>query len=105
MKKILTFLTLFFASANAFALDYRINLINNTSENIDRFYASNVGTDSWEEDILGVSILRPGRYVTINLYDGTGMCRFDFKTVMEDGQVLIRRNVNVCGITDYTISE
>lgn len=105
MKKILAFLTLFFLSFIASAADYRINLVNATSQSIERFYASNVGTNHWEEDILGVNILHPGHYVRINLYDGSGYCRFDFKTVMESGQTIVRRNVNVCGITEYTIYE
>jgi hypothetical protein len=69
------------------------------------FYASNVGTDSWEEDILGTGIVQPGSSIVINLDDSTGYCRFDLKTVMADGTALVRRNVDVCAVGTYSIEE
>ena len=89
--------------ANADAYDRRVVLVNNSSQALTRFYASNVGTDNWQEDVLGRYALRPGQQVRINLNDGTGYCRFDFKTVAASGEVIVRRNVNVCEVTTYTI--
>ena len=89
--------------ANADAYDRRIVLVNHSSQTIARFYASNVGADNWQEDILGRSTVRPGQQVRINLNDGSGYCRFDFRTVAASGEVLVRRNVNVCEVTTYTL--
>ena len=89
----------------ASALDRRILLRNNTDEAVIEFYASNVGSDDWEEDILGPDRFLPsGNAVIINIDDGTGYCRFDFKTVFSDGSNVIRRDVNVCEVTSYTVS-
>ena len=38
----------------ASALDRRVTIMNDTDYTIVRFYGSNKGSESWEEDILGV---------------------------------------------------
>jgi hypothetical protein len=93
------------ASGQAFAFDRHIVLINHSHQTITEFHASNVGSDSWEEDILGDSVVRPGQRVRINLDDHTGYCRFDFKTVTESGSAVVRRGVNVCEMETYTITD
>jgi len=84
------------------ALDRRVTIVNNTGFTITNFYGSNKGTNSWEEDILGQSTLPSGSQVTINFNDGSGYCKFDFKAVFSDGDVLVRENVNVCEIGTFT---
>ncbi|HEY5072226.1 MAG TPA: hypothetical protein VII63_09355 [Caulobacteraceae bacterium] len=82
-----------------------VKIINETSHTMVHFYASNVNTESWEEDILGRDVLRVGGDVVINIDDGTGHCLFDFKAVFDDGDALVRRNVNVCRVTTYRYAE
>ena len=95
-----------FASfATADAADRRVRIINETSFDIVRFYGSNVGTDSWEEDILGRDILRAGRSVTINFDDGSGYCIFDFKAVFDDGDEVVKERVNVCKIGSFRFTQ
>ena len=89
----------------ALALDRRIRLINDSSDTIVEFHASNTGRGRWEEDILGQQVVPPGRSVVINLNDGSGYCRFDFKTVMENGKSLVKRNVNICALETYRITD
>jgi hypothetical protein len=85
--------------------DRRVRLVNNSSKTIMSFYASNVRRDRWEEDILRNRTVAPRQSVTINIDDGTGSCNFDFKTVMRGGQEVIKRNVDVCKVATYTISD
>ena len=85
--------------------DRRVRLVNNSSKTIVSFYASNVRREGWEEDSLGRNTVGPRQSVSINIDDGTGACNFDFKTVMRGGQELIKRNVNVCQVSTYTISD
>lgn len=87
------------------AADRRVRIINETSYDIVRFYGSNVGTDSWEEDILGRDILRAGRSVMINFDDGSGYCIFDFKAVFDDGDEVIKERVNVCKIGSFRFTQ
>lgn len=95
--------TLGIFSANA--LDRRVNIINATSYDIIEFYASSVGVRDWEEDILGPDILEAGESVVINIDDGTGYCKYDFLAVFDDGEEVIKGNVNVCEISSFRFTE
>lgn len=94
-----------FTPGMASAEDRRVRIINETRHIIVRFYASNVNATSWEEDILGQSVLKPGASVTINIDDGSGYCLFDFKAVFDDGDSLVRQRVDVCKISSYRYTE
>ncbi|MEQ9520635.1 MAG: hypothetical protein RLN89_14490 [Parvibaculum sp.] len=83
------------------AEDRRVRIINETQTTMVEFYASNVGAESWQEDILGQDILAPGDSVMMNIDDGTGYCLYDFRAVFTDGDVLIRERVDVCSISSY----
>lgn len=89
----------------ALAEDRRVKIINETDHTIVQFYASNVGQDDWEEDILGADMLRPGQSVTINIDDGSGYCKYDFKAVFSDGDVLVRQGIDVCKVSVYRYTE
>jgi hypothetical protein len=86
----------------SYAQDRRVRIVNDTDFTLVQFYGSNKGSKSWEEDILGSDVLRPGQSVNINFDDGTGYCKFDFKAVFDDGDVLIRKNINICEIGTFT---
>jgi hypothetical protein len=84
------------------ALDRRVRIINDSAYDIHEFYASSVGVTSWEEDILGRDILRSGTTLVINIDDGTGYCKYDFRAVFEDGDEAVTEGVNVCEISEFT---
>lgn len=86
----------------AAALDRRVQIINNTGYTIVEFYGSNTGSNSWEEDILGQDVLPSGNSVVINFDDASGYCKFDFRAVFEDGDVLEKGGVNICEISTFT---
>ncbi len=89
-------------AAPAFAQDRRVTIVNNTGFTIVRFYGSNKGSDSWEEDILGDNVLKSKSQVTINFDDGTGYCKFDFRAEFNDGDVLVQKDINICDIGTFT---
>ena|SRR5579859_6785085 len=98
-RRLLTALALagiFGLSTAAQALDRHVWIVNNSNRTMISFYASNVGSDSWEEDILGIGMLSPGERVRVNINDGSGYCKFDLKAVMRGGISVTRRNFNVC---------
>jgi hypothetical protein len=76
---------------------------NQTRKTVYRFFGSNVSRSSYEEDILGNIVLRPGESVNINFDDGSGYCNFDFKVVFQDGSYFTDDNINVCSISSYSI--
>lgn len=88
----------------ASALDRHIEFTNNTRMTIVEIYVSPFGTGTWEQDLLGDDILAPASSVLINIDDERGYCRFDLKTVFDDGTVRVRRGINVCALERYAIS-
>lgn len=92
-------------AAPALAADRRVEIANDTSYMIVEFYASSVGENSWEEDILGRDMLAPGESVVIDIDDGSGHCLYDFKAVFEDGDELKKGRINVCEIESYSYTD
>lgn len=90
------------AFAPASAANRHVDVINKTGKTLSEFYASNTGTESWEEDILGKDTLDDGETFEINIDDGTGACKFDFKAVFTDGTSHVQRGVDVCTISTFT---
>lgn len=108
MKNMAAGLVLAFLAAgivDAAALDRRVQINNETSFDIIEFYASNTGTNSWEEDILGKDILPAGHSVMINIDDGSGYCKFDFLAVFDDGDEVTSANNNVCELSEFSFTE
>lgn len=93
------------AAAPAIAQDRHVLLINETRHAIVEFYASNIGRDTWEEDILGEDVLPVGQSVNINIDDGTEACLYDFKAVFDDGDSLVRNRIDVCTVGTYRYTE
>jgi hypothetical protein len=90
---------------DAAALDRRVRINNKSSYDIIEFYASNTGTRSWEEDILGRNILPSGSSVVINIDDGSGYCKYDFLAVFEDGDEVVSNDNNVCELSDFNFTD
>ena len=88
----------------AAAYNRHVDIVNNSDLAIVEFHASNVGENLWGPDLLGHIVLTPGDDADINLDDGSGYCRFDFLTIMDDGTRLVRPRVNVCEVASYTVN-
>jgi len=88
----------------ASAFERRIELTNKTRFTIIEVEVARVGTGRWERDLLGDDILLPAQSVLVDIDDGKGYCRFDFKTVFDDGTSLIRRDIDVCAVERFAIS-
>ncbi len=88
----------------AWALDRKVTIVNNSGFTISYFYGSNVGTTFWEEDLLSSDVLSNGASVVVNFDDTTGYCRFDFRAIFDDGTEIVKKDVNVCEITTFTIN-
>ncbi|HLU00170.1 MAG TPA: hypothetical protein VKZ70_10560 [Burkholderiaceae bacterium] len=86
----------------AVAADRKVKVINKTKTPLFAFYASRTSTDDWEEDILGDDVIMPGRSLVIDIDDGTGACKFDFKGEFEDGDVVVKRNIDVCKVGEFS---
>lgn len=83
----------------------RVRMVNATSYTIERMYGSNVGARSWQEDVLGERVLRPGQNVVVNWDDGSCYCEFDFRAVYSDGDKSEKRGVDVCRLATFRFVE
>jgi hypothetical protein len=105
LSTIVTMAVLAVGVADANALDRRVRINNQSSYDIYEFYASNTGTSSWEEDILGNDILPAGSSVMINIDDGSGYCKYDFLAVFEDGDEVVSSDNNVCELAQFNFTD
>lgn len=103
-RMIVTAIVVFAMAVPASALDRRVRIVNNTGYTMVQFYGSYRDTDSWEEDILGSSVLQSGSSVVVNFNDGTGYCIFDFKAVFSDGDEVTAFGKNVCELATFTFN-
>jgi len=90
-------------STNADSLDRRVHIQNNSSYSMTKLHASNVRRTGWEEDMLGIGILAPGRQINVNIDDGSGYCHYDLKAIFSTGAEIIRWNVDVCAVKRWSI--
>ena len=89
----------------ALAADRKVKVINKTKTPIYGFYASRTSSNDWEEDILGDDVIMPGESMVINIDDGSGACKFDFKGEFEDGDEVVKTNVDVCKIGEFSFTQ
>ena len=99
------FLLLSLSAISANAADRRVTVVNKTKVAVVEFYASRADTDDWEEDILGQDVLEPDDSVEINIDDGSGACRFDFKAVFDDDDEVIKKKIDVCAVGTFTLTQ
>ena len=91
--------------APAYAEDLVFMLDNQSSGAVQEFYASPVGVDDWEEDILGQDVLPAGEALRITIADGRTVCEYDLRFVFDDGSDMEERNINLCETGSYTVSD
>jgi hypothetical protein len=92
------------AGSPASAFDRRIELTNNTRMAIVEIQIAQVGTRRWERDLLGDDILLPAQSVLVDIDDAKGNCRFDIKTIFDDGTTSVRRDIDVCAVERFAVS-
>ena len=102
---LMTLTVLSFGPAHADDQDRHVKIVNDTDSTMVHFYASNVAVTDWQEDILGQAVLKPGQSVTINIDDGTGHCKYDFKATFDDGTSTIKQGIDVCHVGTYRYHE
>jgi hypothetical protein len=78
---------------------------NISTQTLRELYASPITAKTWEEDLLGQRTLTPGQSISANIDNGTTECNYDLKAVMANGTEHVKRGVNVCAISKWTIGD
>lgn len=86
------------------AFDGQLELTNNTRMTIVEIQIARVGSERWERDLLGEDVLLPAQSLLVRIGDTKGSCRYDFKTVFDDGATSIRRNIDICAVETFAVS-
>lgn len=90
--------------APALADPLRFTLINASPYDVKGFYLSPVGINDWEEDVFGDGYLSAGSQVTISVDDGRDLCIYDMRFLMPDDSEFVEKAINVCDLSEYTLS-
>ncbi len=81
--------------------DFRV--YNGSSMTLTHLYVSDSSLDSWDNDILGQSVLPSGYNIQVVFSDPSpNRCLYDVRAIFADGQVLEDYRINVCNSSDYT---
>ena len=75
------------------------NLVNQSGQVIEQFYASPSSQQGWGPDRLGNDVVQPGGRFAVSL--PTGECQYDLRVVWRGGDAQERRNLNTCEMNDY----
>jgi hypothetical protein len=94
-----------FSTTAAFAEDLTFQLTNLSSRALVVFQTSPSGTDSWEEDVFGDSIMPSGNTVPVTIADGQDVCVYDMRFIMDDEAVLEHYEIDLCELGEYTLSD
>lgn len=87
-------------TGTALANDRRVIVHNQSDDVVVQLFGSNVGTDDWEEDVLGRGVIYPWDDVLVDFDDGSGYCKFDIRAVFDDGTEVLYWDFNVCVESD-----
>jgi hypothetical protein len=86
----------------ALAQSYQIRFQNNSGVTLTYLYASDTNNSSWEQDLLGQNVLRPGQYLDLTIHNVSN-CLYDVLFQFDNGMEL-QDVVNICNVGTYTIN-
>jgi hypothetical protein len=84
--------------------DLHFSVKNDSGKAIKELYVSHVGTNSWENDLLGGDAIEPGEEQPIVVNDGRDTCHYDLKVVDEDGSEAEARDQDLCSFDGGTFN-
>lgn len=79
-------------------------LENATDSVLTELHISHTGTNSWEEDILGVDVLGSGESVNVSIDDGLSDCEYDVRADFDDGSHIEVGSVDFCELDGETLT-
>jgi len=81
-----------------------LKLTNTANDAIQAVYAAPAGTLDLSDDLLGRQTAAPGRTVTLKIKDPKGVCVFDLEVLMNKGDDITKKAVNVCTAETYAFA-
>jgi hypothetical protein len=77
-------------------------LTNGSKSGIQAVYAAPTGTLNLSDDLLGKQVAGVGKTVTLKVNDKAGTCVFDLQFLMNDGDAVDMKGVDLCKTSTVT---
>ena len=80
-------------------------LTNGSKNGIQAVYAAPTGTLNLSDDLLGKQVAGVGKTVTLKVNDKAGTCVFDLQFLMNDGDAVDMKGVDLCKTSAVTYGD
>ena len=77
-------------------------MVNGSNTTIAHLYVSPNSSNYWGPDVLGSSVLAPGRATLVEFSGRLSTCMYDLKVRTSDGLETVRYDVNLCQTSGFT---
>ena len=84
--------------------DHVFKLVNSAKSAISAIYVSPAGTNNSSDDLLGKQVAGVGKTVTLKVKDPDAACLFDIDFLMNNGDTVTRKAVDLCQTDAYTFT-
>jgi len=81
-----------------------LRLTNSGKMGITAIYAAPADSIDMSDDLLGRQTANAGRTVTLKIKDPKSVCAFDLQFLMNNGDTVTRKRVNLCQTVDYVFT-
>jgi hypothetical protein len=81
-----------------------VKLTNSGKTGITAVYVAPVGSPDMSDDLLGKQTADVGKTVTLRVRDPKAACTFDLQFLMNNGDTVTRKAVNLCETAVYAFS-
>ncbi|SEN80697.1 hypothetical protein SAMN04488103_10816 [Gemmobacter aquatilis] len=88
-------------AAPALAESLTLDVVNNSAADLTELYASPVGVDDWQANILTATV-GAGTSGTVTISEAQG-CDYDLRMVFADGDALEQTGNDLCAMASFTI--
>ena len=100
----ITLAAIMFAPA-VMAQDLPLEVVNDTSFDLDEVYASLSGSGQWGDNLLGAGFLPQGNRAAVTISDEGQNCVFDLRFVLSGGDAIEEKAVDICSAGSYTLND
>ena len=84
--------------------DRVVKLTNSAKTSISAVYVAPAGSVDASDDLLGKQVAGPGKTVTLKVKDPKASCVFDIQFLMNNGDIITKKAVNLCQSSDVTFT-
>lgn len=84
--------------------DRRVRINNQSGQTVTLVKGSPVSHNEWGRDRIPTTTLGNGQSIIVDFNDNNGECSYDLQATLQDGTERAQAGVNICQITDWTIT-